>query len=249
MMKLVVDVGNTNIKFAFYKEFEQQHFISIPTRKDYNFKQELENIFKQVDLKDITVTIYVSVVPSIDELFINELRAINLNVFVIDTSIKTNVILNQIAKKELGNDLLCLAAIGYYIFNQEFLAISMGTASALIHIDDSGTLKHSLIFPGLKSGARNLFDSAEKLEAIDISKPESILALNTNAALRAGIAYAYIGSIDYILRRYQQELDRDFLVIASGGLGQMVKDGCDIIDYYDRDLVIKGALFLYEYNQ
>lgn len=248
-LKLIIDVGNTNIKFAIYDGYEQVYFNFYQTRQDHNYLSYFNDIYAKFKKNDIEVVIYVSVVPSIDNELIEVIKKEELFLFEINTNLKLNIKINEIAKKELGNDLLCLAAFSYEIYKQDLLAISLGTASAIIHIEDDGSLKHCLIFPGLKSGALNLFESAEKLNKTNLEKPASILALDTENALRAGITYAYIGSIKYIIQEYKKELKKDFKVVVSGGFGSMIEKNCEEVDYYDRDLVIKGAMLLYEKNK
>lgn len=248
-LKLIIDVGNTNIKFAVYEGFDQRYFNAYQTKQEHDYFSYFKDIYAQFKKDDIEVLIYVSVVPSIDSELLEVIKKEKINLFEINTSLKLNIKINDVAKKELGNDLLCLASISYEIYKQDLLAISLGTASAIIHLEKDGSLKHCLIFPGLKSGAMNLFESAEKLCKINLEKPDSILALDTKNALRAGITYAYIGSIKYIVEEYRKELGTDFKVVVSGGFGKMIEENCEEVDYYDRDLVIKGAMLLYEKNK
>lgn len=245
---LVVDVGNTNIKFAIYQNNKQIAFHKIDTKIKHNFKKEIDFVLNNGELNPHKC-VYVSVVPSIDKELIEAFKILNFKIFIVNTKIKTNIILNDIAKAELGNDLLCIAAYSYYFYQKELIALSLGTASAIIHIDKDGELKHSLIFPGLKSGAKNLFESAEQLDEIDLDNHTELLALDTKNALKAGIIYAYVGSVKYIIDQYRKLIHPQLLVIASGGMSKLVKQYCDEIDYCDRDLVMKGALYLYSINK
>lgn len=244
---LVIDIGNTNIKFAIYQGQKQLLFDKVNTKCKNDYNQIIDNLLAKTKIKPCKC-VFVSVVPSVETEILNSLKLKSIQIFIINTKIKTNLILNDIVKNELGNDLLCMAAYGYYLYKKELIVLSLGTASAMIHIDGFGEIKHSLIFPGLKSGAKNLFESAEQLEEIDLDNHTDILALDTKNALKAGIIYAYVGSIKFIINQYKKLINDQLIVIASGGMSKLIKQYCNDIDYCDRDLIMKGALFLKELN-
>lgn len=247
-MILVIDVGNTNIKYAIYKGDEQIAFYKSNTKGNHNFLLEIKRILSMTT-ESVDECVYISVVPSFDSKIIAALVKLNISYFIINTNINTNLILSETVKSELGNDLLCIASIGYYINKEEMLALSLGTASAMMHIDDKGEVKHCLIFPGLKSGAKNLFESAEQLEEIDFTNDVSFLALNTKNALKSGIVYAYVGSIKYLIDKFKEIFNKNLFVIVAGGMSEFIKRYCEEIDYCDRDLVMKGGLYLYNLNK
>lgn len=245
---LVIDVGNTNIKFAVYQQEKQLSFHKVNTKEKHNFQKELSFVLNNGEIQP-NCCVFVSVVPSINTQIQSALDALSIQTFVISTAIKTNLHFNDVVQNELGNDLLCMAAYSHHKFKTELLALSLGTASAIIHITGDGEIKHSLIFPGLKSGAKNLFESAEQLDEIDLDSHTELLALDTKSALKSGITYAYVGSIKYIIQEYKRLIHPDIVVVASGGMSSLVKQYCQEIDYCDRDLVMKGALYLYSLNR
>lgn len=248
-MKMVIDVGNTNIKFVLFNQNQAVTFKVLNTKEENDFKSFLQDFLKDTEIKHIKAVIYVSVVERIDLLLKPTIKELGLKLFEINTNLKLNFKMSATVKQEIGHDLICLAYYAYHHFKSACLAISLGTASACVYLDDQGYLKYCLIFPGLKTGAYNLFSSAEKLKQINLEKVDTILAQNTEQALRSGIIYSYIGSIKYIIKEYQKELQTDFKVLLAGGLANLVGSYCDEIAYYHRDIVIQGALLIYEYNQ
>lgn len=67
--------------------------------------------------------------------------------------------------------------------------------------------------------------------------------------MQAGLVYGYIGQSEYIIRKFQEELNVKMRVIATGGLGKIIYKNTDYIDVYDRDLTFKGLKHIYEkYN-
>ena len=88
------------------------------------------------------------------------------------------------------------------------------------------------------------------LPAIEIRKPNSILAKETITAMQAGLVYGQIGQTEYIIKRRKEESGYpDAKVIATGGLGKMIANETDMIDVYDSQLTLKGLRFIYEKNK
>lgn len=50
--------------------------------------------------------------------------------------------------------------------------------------------------------------------------------------MQAGVVYGYIGSVEYIIEKIREELNKDFRVIATGGLGSIIVP----LDKKDRSL-------------
>ena len=66
--------------------------------------------------------------------------------------------------------------------------------------------------------------------------------------MQSGIVYGYIGQVEYIIKKVRQELNHDFTVIATGGLGKIICSETDMIDVYDADLAFKGMKIIYDKN-
>ena len=104
--------------------------------------------------------------------------------------------------------------------------------------------------PGIRTSAQSLWGEADMLPAIEIRKPNSILAKETITAMQAGLVYGQIGQTEYIIKRMKEESGYpDAKVIATGGLGKMIANETDMIDVYDSQLTLKGLRFIYEKNK
>ena len=56
-----------------------------------------------------------------------------------------------------------------------------------------------------------------------------------------------VGQTEYIIRRIKEESGLDNIkVVATGGLGKLISENTDCIDYYDADLTLKGLQLIYE---
>ncbi len=88
------------------------------------------------------------------------------------------------------------------------------------------------------------------LPAIEIKKPDTILAKETVSSMQAGIVFGQIGQVEYIVDRIRRESGyTDAKVVASGGLGNIIARETEVIDVYDPQLTLKGLRIIYEKNK
>ena len=88
------------------------------------------------------------------------------------------------------------------------------------------------------------------LPEIEIIKPDTVLARETISSMQAGLVYGHIGQTEYIIKKLKNESGyNDAKVVATGGLGTIIADETDSIDFYDPNLTLKGLQFIYEKNK
>ena len=81
-------------------------------------------------------------------------------------------------------------------------------------------------------------------------KPKSILAQETISSMQAGLVYGQIGQTEYIIGKVKEETGlADLKVVATGGLGRIISDETDMIDYYDSSLTLEGLRIIYYKNR
>ena len=113
-----------------------------------------------------------------------------------------------------------------------------------------GTFEAAVIAPGIRTSAQAMWNQAAMLPAVEIKKPESILAKETISCMQAGIVFGQIGQTEYIVKKIKEESGYvDAKVVASGGLGKIIAKETDIIDVYDPQLTLKGLRMIYEKNK
>ena len=78
-------------------------------------------------------------------------------------------------------------------------------------------------------------------------KPKTILANSTIDSMQAGLYYGVVGETKYMVQKMKEETGFDNMkVIATGGLGNMIAQTVDEIDYYDPTLTLKGLQIIYD---
>lgn len=51
---------------------------------------------------------------------------------------------------------------------------------------------------------------------IEIKRPKTILARNTQTEMQAGVFYQFLGGVEYTIAQFKKEVGKDMKVIATG---------------------------------
>ena len=146
-----------------------------------------------------------------------------------------------------GPDRIVNAVAGYAIAKGPAVVIDFGTATTYDLIGPDATLEACIIAPGIETAGRSLWGGAAMLPAIQIRKPDSILAHDTVTGMQGGLVYGAVGQTEYIVKRMKEESGyQDAYVIATGGLGKIIAKETDCIDLYDPQLTLNGLRLIYE---
>ena len=146
-----------------------------------------------------------------------------------------------------GPDRIVNAVAGYARAGGSAIVIDFGTATTYDLIGPDGTLEACIIAPGIETAGRSLWGGAAMLPAIQIKKPESILARETVSGMQGGLVFGAIGQTEYIVRKMKEESGyTDAYVIATGGLGKIIAKETECIDLYDPQLTLNGLRLIYD---
>ena len=256
-MLLTVDIGNTNITMALIDQENNIKGTFRVTTKAKRTSDEFGMILMEfcrmskVTVEEIKDVIISSVVPKVMHSFNNSIRKyIKKEPIIVGPGIKTGISIKTDFPKEVGADKIVDAAAVYYLYGGNAIVVDFGTATTFDYINEKGEFLYNVILPGLEISAQALWQQAAKLPEIEIVKPASILAKNTDTSMRAGVVYGYIGSTEYIISKMKEEIGRDDIkVYATGGLGRVIYNETDMIDLYDPDLAFKGMKIIYDKNK
>lgn len=246
-MLLAVDIGNTNITFAFMKNSEvhsQFRFITknISTSDEYGIKIiDFMNFYK-IDIKDVENAIITSVVPGVMYSINSALiKYLGITPMIVGTGLKTGIKVITPNPQQIGADRIVDAAGAMAEFGGPVLVIDFGTATTYDLVLEDGSFAAGITSPGLKICANALWNETAKLPEIEIKKPDSILAKDTVTSMQAGLVYGYIGQTEYIIKKVREESKiPDLRAVATGGLGRLICSNTELIYKYDPDLTMKG---------
>ena len=172
-----------------------------------------------------------------------------LTPLVVGPGIKTglNILLDNPAIA--GGDLIVGAVAALAEYPAPMLIIDMGTATTITAIDAKGNYLGGCICPGVKIAAEALSSRTAQLPAISLEAPKKAIGRNTVDSMRSGLMMGSAALLDGMIERMEAELGQETTVIATGGIARFVIPMCKRKIYYDKDLLLKGLLRLYENNK
>lgn len=251
-MLLVVDVGNTNITLGVFDGEEINATFRLTTkiqRTSDEFGMLIMNLLnsKNIDKSDIEDVIISSVVPNVMHSFENGvIKYLDKKPVIVGPGIKTGIKMVTGNAHEIGADRIVDAVGAYELYGGPVIVIDFGTATTYDYVTEDGAFAAGITSPGIKICAKALWEYAAKLPAIEIKKPDSILAKDTITSMQAGLVYGNIGQTEYIIKKMKEETGiKDMTVVATGGLGKIISDATDLIDVYDSTLTLKGLKLIY----
>ena len=178
------------------------------------------------------------------------IKYFDIKPMIVSAGIKTGIKIQTENPKQVGADRIVDAVAAYTIHGGPVIVIDYGTATTYDVVGPDGTFEAAVIAPGIRTSAQAMWGQAAMLPAIDIRKPESILAKETISCMQAGIVFGQIGQTEYIVNKIREESGyTDAKVVASGGLGKIIASETDVIDVYDPQLTLKGLRIIYEKNK
>ena len=255
-MILVCDVGNTNIVLGVYEGEEMLNAWRISTDRNKTsdeygiaIKQLFE--YEQLDIEKVEDVIISSVVPTIMHALENmSKRYFKKEAIIIGPGIKTGINIKYDNPKEVGSDRIVNAVAAYEKFGGSIIIVDFGTATTFCAISEKGDYLGGVISPGIIISSEALFEKASKLPRVELIKPERVLNKNTVNSMQAGILYGYVGMVDFLVEKIEQELgvvSRE--VIATGGLSTVIASESKKITKVEKMLTLDGLRLIYEKNR
>ncbi|NME84171.1 type III pantothenate kinase [Clostridium sp. SM-530-WT-3G] len=259
-MILLVDAGNTNIVLGVHdgKEYVASWRISSDAGKTSDeFSIQVMQLFNlsNIDSKDIEGVIVSSVVPNIMHSLENMLRkCFGHEPIIVGPGIKTGINIKYDNPREVGADRIVNAVAAYEIYKKPVIIIDFGTATTFCAVRENGDYLGGCICPGIRISSDALFERAAKLPRVELEVPKSIICKNTVSSMQAGILFGYVGQVEYIVKKMKEEMKKskfkeEPLVIATGGLANLIAKETKAIDKVDSDLTLEGLKILYEKNK
>ena len=258
-MIFVLDVGNTNIVLGIYKNKELlvEWRLSTDIRKTSDeYMIEVAQLFtySKLDVNDISGVIISSVVPNIMYSLEHMVRKFfNKKPIVVGPGIKTGINIKYDNPKEVGADRIVNAVAAHEMYKKPLVIIDFGTATTFCAVAANGDYIGGTISPGIKISSDALFQRAAKLPRVELIKPETVICKNTVASMQAGIVYGYIGQVDFIVNKIKEEMialgEENPMVIATGGLANLIAEDSKAIDKVEPFLTLEGLRIIYEKNK
>lgn len=254
-MLLAIDAGNTNTVFAVFEgdTLKGQWRMATDARRtadEYGvWLSQLMGI-EQIAMKAIDAVILASVVPQANFSF----RQLSKKYFdkdllvVGDPTVHTGIEAKIDKPSEVGADRLVNAVAAWNRFHAPLIVVDFGTATTFDVVDEKGNYVGGVIAPGVNLSLEALHRAAAKLPNIAVQRPDKVIGTSTVPAMQSGIYFGYVGLIEGIAARIQEEYGKKMRVIATGGLAPLFARATTMIEHLEPDLTIHGLKEIYKLN-
>ena len=254
-MILAIDIGNSNIVLGGVREKEilfQARIVTDHIKTSDQYCAELKTMLDLfgVSAQEIEGSIVASVVPPVLNSFRTAIRKLTgKSCLVVGPGLKTglNILIDNPA--QTGADLVAGAVAALREYQPPLIVVDMGTATTISVLDQNGSLIGGCVCPGVKISLEALTSRTALLPGISLDQPKKAIGRNTIDCMRSGIMLGNACMIDGMIERIEEELGQKATVVATGGIARFILPMCRRKIIYDRNLLLKGLVILYENNR
>ena len=254
-MLLAIDIGNTNITIGVF-DGEGLRVTWTLTTSTHRMPDEyaiyLLNLLSQhglskSDIKDVALC---SVVPPLTTTFEEvSQRYLGISPLVIRAGVKTGVRIRMDNPREVGADRIANAAAAHHLYGGPIIIVDLGTATTFDTVSKQGDYLGGAIAPGLTTASEALFTRAAQLYQVELVAPKHAIGTDTITAMQSGILFGYVGLVESLVARIQQELGEKAKVIATGGYAGIIAKETTIIELVNPTLTLIGVRLIYQMNK
>jgi type III pantothenate kinase len=254
-MLLAIDIGNTDISLGVFEGEELRatwHMATGIHRMADEYAALLLNLLHHqgLDASDIKEAVLCSVVPPLvatfEELF---QRYFHISPLVVEAGVKTGVRIRMDNPREVGADRIVNAAAAHHLYGGPIIITDLGTATTFDTVSKEGDYLGGAIAPGIAAAAEAMFIQAAMLPRVELVRPKHAIGTNTITAMQSGIVFGYVGLIEGMVSRIQQELGEKAKVVATGGFAELIAKETAIIDVVNPNLTLIGLSLIYLMNK
>ena len=244
MNSIVINIGNTNIRFGLFDD-ENCDISWVINTKPYKTTDELYvqilmlyQTYK-IDVDKIEKIIIGSVVPQLTKAIASAVRKIHQKPpVIVDRNTPSGVIPKS---KQMGTDIYANLVAAHNLYpKQKKIILDFGTALTASCLDENGETLGVIIAPGIITSLNSLIQGTAQLPEIELVKPKTVLGLDTISCMQSGMVYGFLGMVEGFIDRINDEVQDNCFVIATGGVSHVYKPLTDKINIADRLHTLKG---------
>lgn len=235
-MNLVIDIGNTNVKAATFKndELMELYCFSDLTGLNALLSEHVYEAMAVCSSKQHKAEIIAQVPNIADALFLNADSPLPIKV-----SYKT--------PKTLGMDRLAGAVGAHVLFpGKSVLIVDLGTCITYDLLHDE-TFQGGMIAPGLQMRFRAMHEFTANLPLLSLSGSTDLIGKSTNESMNSGAFFGVIGEIEHHISQLMLNIP-DLKVIMTGGDAHLFESMIKSDIFVAPEIVLVGMNGVSKYN-
>ena len=254
MYALIGDIGNTITKVCLIEitTFKIKKIVYFKSKNISSKNFLYYNLKKIIKKKSIhKVALFSSVVPkhqSILKKFLKKIYKIKLRE-IKEKGINKIIKINIKNKKQVGSDRIANSVGVYKKYKTNCIVLDFGTATTFDVVTKKGTYNGGIIAPGINLSMKSLASSADQIPHFHIKKQKKIIGKNTLEALRSGFYWGYLGLINNIVLKIENETKKKYKIIFTGGFADLFKTSIARPFEIDKNITINGIIEIFKENK
>lgn len=240
-MNLIVDVGNSYVKFAVFQQGKLIH-------KIVSELSLLNDTYKNI--KDNFLNIEKVIISSVGKLESKQIETIKKqdNVLILNSDVKFPFQNLYKTPKTLGVDRIALVSAAVNQFqNKNVLIIDAGTCITYDYITSKNQYLGGAISPGIRLRYHSLHNLTANLPLLDSEIPKNIIGQSTSEAIHSGVINGVLKEIDGVIDEYQKKYS-DLTVILTGGDTNFLSNQLKNSIFANSNFLLEGLNFILEFN-
>lgn len=253
-MLLAVDAGNTNVVFALVDGatiVARWRIATDPRRTADEYAVWLYQLLaiEQRSAADIDAVIIGTVVPrALHNLSVLAEKYFRTQPLIAGVApVEWGITLDVVEPKTVGADRAINCVAAHALVDGHKIIVDFGTATTFDWCDTRGAYRGGVIAPGLNLSLDALVAAAARLPRIAVTAPAStnVIGRTTEDQMQIGIYWGYVAMVEGMIARMRHQIAAPAVVIATGGLAQVIATHSAVFDRVVPDLTIDGLALLY----
>ncbi|MFP4845152.1 type III pantothenate kinase [Winogradskyella sp. PE311] len=240
-MNLIVDVGNTFVKFAVFQDDKLIYKVSFELSE---FKKEFKLLKKEFpELRK-------AIVSSVGRLSKKQIDIIDEDLKLHELNYKTKLPFKSLYKtpKTLGVDRIALVSGSVSQFPyKNVLIIDAGTCITYDFVTSENDYLGGAISPGIRLRYQSLNNLTANLPLLEKDKPKTIIGDSTESSIHSGVVIGIIKEIDGVIEEYRAK-HQDLTVILTGGDANFLSNQLKNSIFANSNFLLEGLNFILDFN-
>lgn len=241
-MNLVVDIGNTLVKYAV---FDHKKLLIDQTSASGLYLSKIKEVF------EIFPKIEHAILSSVGNLDKKQFEILSLfcKTHILSHESKVPFKISYKTPHTLGVDRIALVTAAFYQYSKtNTLVIDMGTCITYDIINSDGKYLGGAISPGLQMRYRAMHQQTHKLPLLEPEFPLDFIGDSTTNSMHNGVVQGICYELDGTIDRYKNRFEH-LTVILTGGDSHFFAKRLKNSIFANSKFLLEGLNYLLEYNK
>ena len=239
-MNLIIDVGNTRVKVAVFK---QDTIVDM-------FVFEKEKILKKIEIISSKYMVSKAIISAVATLSDEKLDELNQSLDLIQLNHQTKVPFLNLYKtpQTLGVDRIALASGAVQKFpKSNVLVIDAGTCITYDIVNKKGEYLGGAISPGIQMRYKAMHHFTAKLPLLENEELDNYIGVDTNTSMYSGVLNGVVQEIDGIINQYKRDF-KDLTIVLTGGNTKFLAKQLKNRIFANQNFLLEGLQEVLKFN-